>query len=195
MWVVISLFKNLVLCSSCINNCWHPSMSVSICAEVKNTFRNVYLLKHIYVYLHINVSQMRTVWPMCGNPRTAVWTAPREDRLCGDWSRDPILWSVSVLCSCSLQMILYLCDAYFPLMLHSFVEFGDTNLMICCGGQASPGSVQGLNKCIKVSVSVSELEMQRTTRLYQWVIPSGLHGLHEMLWNKVWTYIVVTVKF
>lgn len=100
VWVVISLFKNLVLCSSCINNCWHPSMSVSICAEVKNTFRNVYLLKHIYVYLHINVSQMRTVWPMCGNPRTAVWTAPREDRLCGDWSRDPILWSVSVLCSC-----------------------------------------------------------------------------------------------
>lgn len=69
-------------------------------------------------------------------------------------------------------MILYLCDAYFPLMLHSFVEFGDTNLMICCGGQASPGSVQGLNKCIKVSVSISELEMQRTTRLYQWVIPS-----------------------
>lgn len=46
-------------------------------------------------------------------------------------------------------MILYLCDAYFPLMLLSFVEFGDTNLMICCGGQASPGSVQGLNKCIK----------------------------------------------
>lgn len=69
-------------------------------------------------------------------------------------------------------MILYLCDEYFPLMLHSFVEFGDTNLMICCGGQASLGSVQGLNKCIKVSVSVSELEMQRTTRLYQWVIPS-----------------------
>lgn len=40
---------------------------------------------------------MRRAWPTSGTPRIAAWTAPREDRSCGDWSQDPTSWSVSGL--------------------------------------------------------------------------------------------------